>query len=260
MTVEIKMRRKRNIVLTVAAFLFLPPLISCAAATNYRVGSTFAHVSFTITKWMVFKEEGIFRDVSGTITFDPKSPGASKVEITVQAASIDTNNATRDGVLRSDDFFDVARYPTLTFSSTRVVSRDADTLEVTGDLSIHGVTRQITVPVKLLGLTTVQNVGELAGFETSFTIDRTDFGVLGARWSGGQLLLSKEVTIHLRIGGIHRRSCVVKRPCPARCTPLMGLVLCASLAQGARVLNAEEVRPPFLDHHLNRFPVCQLLS
>ncbi len=75
---------------------------------------------------------------------------------------------------------------------------------MTGDPTIHGVTRRITVPVKLLGVTTIRNVGELVGFETTFTIDRTGFGVLGTRESSGQLVLSKEVAIYIRVGGIHR--------------------------------------------------------
>ena len=83
--------------------------------------------------------------------------------------------------------------------------RGSDSFDVTGDLTIHAVTHRITVPVKLLGLTTVPNVGELAGFGTIFTLDRTDYGVLGSRWSGGKLLLGKEVTIYLRIGGILRK-------------------------------------------------------
>ncbi len=98
------MRRKKTIVAAlVAAFLVVS--VSSSPAATCRVGSTLAHVSFTITKWMVFKEEGRFRDVSGSIKFDPKNPAVSKVGITVQAASIDTNNGTRDSVLRSDDFF-----------------------------------------------------------------------------------------------------------------------------------------------------------
>ncbi|MFZ0413564.1 MAG: YceI family protein [Candidatus Acidiferrales bacterium] len=185
----------------------LPQVLSAApstksAAKTYRVSKTYTTLSFTATKWMVFKEEGTFQDYGGTLTYDPVNPSASSIDVTVQAASLDTRNSTRDGVLRSDDFFDVAKYPTLSFRSTRVTPAGSDSLSVAGDLTIHGVTKQVTVPVNIVGARVMPGIGDFAGFETTFTIDRREFGVLGTRWSGNTVAIDPEVVIHLIIGGV----------------------------------------------------------
>jgi polyisoprenoid-binding protein YceI len=170
-------------------------------APTYQITHEFSNLSFSITK-IFFKEEGGFRDYSGEIYFDPAHPERSRVQVTVQAASIDTRIEGRDRVLRSDDFFDTGRYPTLTFVSTTVSAKAGGLMEVTGDLTIHGVTRHITIPVRFLGTRKTENRGDIVGFDTEFTIDRTEFGVNGSRWSGGAFILSKEVNIHLAIGAL----------------------------------------------------------
>ncbi|MGH9775775.1 MAG: YceI family protein [Candidatus Acidiferrales bacterium] len=171
-------------------------------AKTYRISKTYTTLSFTATKWMVFKEEGIFQEFSGTLTYDAANPAASAIDVIVQAASLDTRNSARDGVLRSDDFFDVARYPTLTFRSVAVTAAGKDTLNVMGDLTIRGVTHRITIPVHIIGVRAMPGIGEFAGFETNFVIDRRDYSVLGSRWSGGKLAIDYAVPIHLIIGGV----------------------------------------------------------
>jgi len=146
--------------------------VTCEVRKNYST------VSFTIHKWVVFKEEGMFRDYAGQVVYDPSEPARSRVEFTVQVASMDTRNGGRDGVLRSEDFFAAQKYPTMTFTSSKVAARPDGSLEVTGDLRIRDVTERITIPVRYLGANSITNVGQLAGFETTFTIDRTDFGVI----------------------------------------------------------------------------------
>jgi polyisoprenoid-binding protein YceI len=118
----------------------------------------------------------------------------------VQTASIDTRNDTRDQQLRSDDFFDVAKYPTISFVSTPIAVEGPDLLQVSGDFSLRGTTKSITVPVHLLGVRTMKGFGTFVGFDTEFVIDRTVFGVNGTRWSGGSLILSRDVSVHLAIG------------------------------------------------------------
>jgi polyisoprenoid-binding protein YceI len=171
-------------------------------ATAYRISKTYTTLSFTATKWMVFKEEGLFQDFSGTLSYDPANPAACAIDVTAQAASLDTRNSTRDQVLRSDDFFDVAKYHTLAFHSTSIAPSGPDSLSVTGDLTIHGVTKRITVLVHVIGARVMPGIGDFAGFETTFTIDRRDFGVLGTRWSGNKVAIDPSVVIHLIIGGV----------------------------------------------------------
>jgi polyisoprenoid-binding protein YceI len=197
-----------TVVCVAPIFVALPSRAAALPApspeTVYRISKAYTTLSFIATKWMVFKEQGMFHDFSGTVKFDPRHPEAGSIDVTVQTASIDTQNDTRDNVLRSDDFFDVTRYPTLTFHSTAVSGVSAGQLEVTGDLTIHGVTRRVTIPVKIVGVHNVPGAGDMAGFESQFTIDRRDFAVMGTRWSSGKLAIDYDVDIHLLIGGVHQ--------------------------------------------------------
>ena len=117
----------------------------------------------------------------------------------MQAASIDTGNNDRDEHLRNEDFFDVEKFPTLTFTSTKVAAKDADTLEVTGNLTMHGVTKQVTIPVEVLGSVKTPN-GEKAGFESSFTVNRKDYGIVWNRvLDAGGSVLGDDVKINISI-------------------------------------------------------------
>jgi polyisoprenoid-binding protein YceI len=176
---------------------------SSAAPKVYVVSKIYTTLSFTATKWMVFKEEGLFKDFSGTLTYSSQDPSKCRIDVTVQSASLDTRVANRDRVLRSDDFFDVEKFPTLSFRSTSVTGAGTETYSVEGDLTIHGVTKHITVPIKVIGVHVMPGIGDFAGFETTFLIDRRDYGVLGSRWSGNTLAIDPAVAIHLIIGGVH---------------------------------------------------------
>jgi len=197
-------RLVRTLLLVAALIAGSLPAQAPTEPTTFRVRDGDTAVQFTITKWSVFKEEGRFRDFSGTIHYDPQNPAASRVEFEIRVASIDTKIGARDRTLLSEDFFYADRYPTMTFRSSRVVPAGKDTFLVTGPLTIRGVTRQITAPVRLLGFSHYSdNHGrervDIAGFETSFTLDRTTFGVNGTRWSGGQLILGNEVNVTLLV-------------------------------------------------------------
>ena len=174
------------------------------AATLYQVEPVNGTVSFSLMKWGVIREEGSFRDFKADIHYDAKEPAKSRVAFEVKAASVDTKNDSRDGTLRSADFFHVAKHDKLTFRSVRVVPRSKDVADVTGDLTIKGVTRRITVPVRLLGISK-HGRNELAGFETSFRIDRRAFNITGGRWTAAAPgVLGNEVTIRVMAGGVKR--------------------------------------------------------
>ena len=202
--------RRLFVVITVLAALPLSantrrkpaPGSSASEAKIYAVSKAYTTLSFTAKKWMVFKEEGLFQDFGGTLTYSAQDPAKCSIEVTVQAASLDTRAPGRDKVLRSDDFFDVEKFPRLSFRSTGVKATGKETYDVEGDLTIHGVTKRVTVPVRMIGVRVMPGIGDFAGFETTFNIDRRDFGVLGSRWSGNTMAIDPTVVLHLIIGGV----------------------------------------------------------
>ncbi|HEY8134385.1 MAG TPA: YceI family protein [Thermoanaerobaculia bacterium] len=178
-------------------FLFLITTPLAADTARYQVRPTYSNIRFSIVKWSVMKEEGQFRDFAGTLDYDPAHPEQARINILVHSGSLDTKNEMRDKVVRSDDFLDAERYPTLEFHSTGV-----DHNAVSGDLTIHGVTRRVRFPVTPLGVRDLPKIGKLAGFEATFTINRRDFGVMGNRWGAVPGVLSDDVEIHIIIGAI----------------------------------------------------------
>ena len=165
-------------------------------ATLLRIRKEDSHVGFSVYKWAVFKEEGRFKDFDGVIEFDPDDLTATKVEFSVNASSIDSRNPDRDGALRSEDFFHVTRYPSLRFKSASAKAVDRSTMLVEGDLTIRGITKRITLPVKVSGVHRAGGrLGTLVGFESTFSLNREDFNV-GKGWE----IIGKDVTISLIIG------------------------------------------------------------
>lgn len=193
---------RRPLVLAAAALLLttVAPSRLAMAAPEYKVLRNHSSVEFTILKWNVYWELGRFTRFDGMLRYDPHDPQASSIEITVDTASIDTGMPLRDSILRSDDFLDAEHHPLLSFSSTAVRPAGPGTMLVTGDLAVRGIIRRIEIPVSVVGVGTHPHVGRIAGFEASFAIDRTLFGITGERWSGGRDSLSKEVQVRVRIG------------------------------------------------------------
>jgi polyisoprenoid-binding protein YceI len=184
----------------VALLLLTLALPVCAEPTRYYVKPVYTSIRFSIVKWGVLKEEGIFRDFDGTLLYDPAHPESARIDVVAKAASLDTKNDSRDQVVTGEDFLDARRFPTLEFHSTGV-----DHNFVTGNLTIHGITRRVRFPVTSLGAHEIPSIGRMAGFETTFIINRRDFGVLGTRWGAVPGVLSDNVELHITIGAITRK-------------------------------------------------------
>jgi polyisoprenoid-binding protein YceI len=159
-------------------------------------------VGFRI-RHFVSKVEGRFKDFDGKISIDRQNPSASKVELTIQSASIDTGTEGRDKDLRSPNFFDVEKFPTLTFKSTKIEPKGKDLYDVTGEFTMHGVTKTITVPVRHGGFLKVKarnGMGEKTGFEISFPLNRKDYGITWNRpLDQGGFMLSDDVEINVQV-------------------------------------------------------------
>jgi len=169
------------------------------AARTFAIDKTHSEAVFQV-RHLVTRVHGRFTDFSGSITFDEASPGRSSVAFTIQAASIDTGTPDRDAHLRSEDFFHAERYPTLTFVSTGIKASGGNEYAVTGDLTIRGVTRRITLPVSFLGEARDPWGNEKIGFETETTINRKDFGLVwNAALETGGFLVGDEVKISVSV-------------------------------------------------------------
>ena len=160
-------------------------------------------IGFVARHAMVTKVRGSFNEFEGTATLDGANPADSRVEVTITAASIDTRNAQRDEHLRSNDFLAMQEYPKITFASTGVRQVDDTTFEVSGDLTIKGVTNPVTIPFTFEGAATDPFGNQRAGFEGSVSINRKDWGVnWNAALEGGGVLVSDKVTLEFEISAI----------------------------------------------------------
>ncbi|GAA2538197.1 YceI family protein [Pseudonocardia hydrocarbonoxydans] len=187
--------------MTTAAQTQIPGYI----AGTWDIDPVHSEVSFTVRHMMVSKVRGRFTGFSGTIT-TADDVTASGVQVEIDATSIDTANAQRDGHVRSADFFDVENHPTWSFTST-AVRQDGDDLAVDGELTVKGVTRPVTLAVEVGGFGPDAYGGTRAGFTATTSINRSDFGVdIAMPLDGGGVVVSEKVQITLEIQGVLRTS------------------------------------------------------
>jgi len=171
---------------------------------TWNFDPTHTYASFSARHMMVTTVRGRFdAPPTGSLVFDPANPAATVVEATIDASSVNTSFADRDGHLKSPDFLDVATYPNLTFKSTRVEVTGDDTAKLHGDLTIRNVTRPVVFNVEFLGLTNDPWGGKRAGFSAEAKINREDWGLT---WNmaieAGGMLVGKDIKLNLDVEAI----------------------------------------------------------
>jgi len=172
------------------------------ALQRWNIDPSHSGVHFTVRHMVISKVRGAFERFQGAIAFDEQNPAASTVEVEIDADSIQTHEAKRDGHLRSPDFFDVAQFPKLTFKSTKV-EKGGDGYLVTGDLTLHGVTKPVVLNAEVLGGGKDPWGNERLGFQATTSLNRKDFGL---NWNqaleAGGVLVGEKIEISLDVQAI----------------------------------------------------------
>ena len=183
---------------SLAVFTVMLMAVTSLAAT-WTVDIPHSSVNFTVKHLVISKVTGKFDGFSGTINFDGENLDKGSVEFTVDMATVDTDNENRDNHLKSADFFDVEKFPKMTFKSTKVIPGEDNEFKLVGNLTIRDVTREVTFDCVFNGVVSFMGATK-AGFSARTTIDRQDFNV---SWSksldSGGLVVSDEVEIYIEI-------------------------------------------------------------
>jgi polyisoprenoid-binding protein YceI len=181
------------------AAIFSPALR--AQAVSWRIDPLHSSAQFSVRHMMISTVRGQFGGVKGTLTYDPKNPAASSVEATIDCATVNTGTPKRDEELKTAEFFDVKRYPVMTFKSRKVAIAGPDKLRVTGDLTINAITRQVILEVDGPTPPVRDTEGRVKiGVSGQAKISRKEFGILyNPIMETGGVVVSDEVTINLEI-------------------------------------------------------------
>jgi polyisoprenoid-binding protein YceI len=178
--------------------------VAPAAAETWQLDPAHTSAQFSVTHMMVSTVRGAFGATSGTVEYDGTSVASIKVDATIDTTTITTHNEKRDGHLKSPDFFDVAKFPTITFKSTKVIPGADGAFKLVGDLTMHGVTKEVTLDVDALSKVIKEKSGRSrVGTSATTKINRQDFGV---KWNssldGGGVVVSDTVKITLDIEAV----------------------------------------------------------
>jgi polyisoprenoid-binding protein YceI len=166
--------------------LVLPALLAALATTasaapeNHEIDASHSAILFRVQHANAGYQYGRFNDFAGTVVFDAADPAACKVNLEIKAGTIDTNNPKRDEHLRSAEYFDVKQFPTITFASTAVAKVGDTTYDVTGNLTLHGVTKPVTLRMEKVGEAKDPWGNYRRGFEGTVTIKRSEFAMKNA--------------------------------------------------------------------------------
>jgi len=187
--------KSNNLVLSAALLL----VAGAARAEAWSIDSAHTRVGFSVSHMVVSSVEGRFHDVKGAIELDDKDLTKSTVDLTLAAASIDTVNEKRDGHLKSADFLDVAKYPNITFKSTRIAKAAKNKYKVTGDLTIRNVKKSMTFDVSVSDPITDLSGKPVRGARVEGKLNRHEFGL---NWNKtldkGGMLIGDEVTLNIQ--------------------------------------------------------------
>ncbi|HJQ84240.1 MAG TPA: YceI family protein [Candidatus Binatia bacterium] len=194
------MRIVPSFVAVVAGLSAVLGAVPAPAQSVWEIDPVHSSVQFTIRHMMVSNVRGEFTKVAGTVRADDKDPTRSTVEATLEAASIDTRNAKRDEHLRSPDFFDVAKFPTITFKSKRVERAGEGRYKVIGDLTMHGVTKEVTLDVEAAPPVKDLQGHTRAGAHATTRVNRQDFGIVWSKTlDGGGVALGDQVDVTIDV-------------------------------------------------------------
>ena len=170
---------------------------------DYTLDTSHTRLGFSARHAMVTTVRGSFPSFEGTAKIDTANPAASSVSLSIDVAGIETGNADRDGHLRSGDFFDAEQFPTITFTSTEVVREDESTWQITGDLTIKGVTKPVTIEFESTGSARDPFGNLRVGFEGATSINRKDWGLTwNAALETGGVLVSEKIKLEFDVSAI----------------------------------------------------------
>jgi polyisoprenoid-binding protein YceI len=171
----------------------------------YDIDASHSLIGFAVRHMLIAKVHGRFDEWSGTVNFDQDDLGASRVQVRIAAASIDTRESQRDEHLRSADFLEVTTYPEITYSSTGIKERGRGRFQIVGDLVVRGVSREVVVDARYNGRVRDPAGRERIGFEGRTVVDRGDFGL---RWNAlvetGGVVVGEKIEIGLQVEAVRR--------------------------------------------------------
>ena len=182
----------------IALFTIAAAAASLSAET-YTIDPVHSSVGFSL-RHLVSKFSSSFTKVTGTVNYDAAKPEASSVEATIEIASVATANEKRDNHIKSPDFFDAAKYPTASFKSKSFKKTGADTFDVTGDLTIKDVTKEVVLKTTLVGTGPGMGGATLTGWEATTTIKKSDYGLAGPAMLSAVLGDDVAITVSVEAG------------------------------------------------------------
>lgn len=200
------MTKKENVmkkVLGLCLSLFVMVAATQVMAEEYTIDGPHSSFGFSVAHLMITKTNGAFNEFEGTINYEAGDPASFAADVTIQTASIDTNNEKRDDHLRNPDFFNAPEYPTITFNATALTPESGNNYTITGDLTMKEVTKSIDIPVTIQGPVQSPFGGSVIGIEGETVIDRQDWNITWNKdLDNGGVVVGNDVTLKINIEAV----------------------------------------------------------